>query len=294
MSIKKKSKKKKWVTICIILIAIVGITVAILLRPATTTYENAAAKIGDITTYYSFTGNVESKNRQTVMSENIMQISEIDVVEGDTVNEGDILMKTTAGDEIKAKIGGEIVNMIAEENSQYMAGAALLEIVDYNNLEINVKVDEYDYAALEKGKEITVKLGAIDKEIKGVISNMSKEGEIMNGITFFMATIDLDKDDALKIGMSAEITLINTEVTDVVVLPVKALQFDDNNQPYVLEKDEDGTVVKTEITTGINDGTTVEVKSGVLSGETILYSNTTSAGGMGFSGGRGNMSGGAN
>ena len=294
MSIKKKSKKKKWVTICIILIAIVGITVAILLRPATTTYENAAAKIGDITTYYSFTGNVESKNRQTVMSENIMQISEINVVEGDTVREGDVLMKTTAGDEIKAKISGEIVNMIVEENSQYMAGAALLEIVDYNNLEINVKVDEYDYTALEKGKEITVKLGAIDKEIQGVISNMSKEGEVMNGITFFMATIDLDKDEALKIGMSAEVTLINTEVTGVVVLPVKALQFDDNNQPYVLEKDENGVVVKTEITTGINDGKTVEVKSGVLSGETILYSKTTSAGGMGFSGGPSNMSGGAN
>lgn len=294
MSVKKKSKRKKWVTICIVTIAVVGITAAILLQPASTTYENTDAKIGDITTYYSFTGNVESKNRQTVMSENIMQISEINVVEGDTVNEGDILMKTSAGDEIKAKISGEIVNMIVEENSQFMAGAVLLEIVDYNNLEINVKVDEYDYTALEKGKEITVKLGAIDKEIKGVISNMSKEGEVMNGITFFMATIDLDKDEDLKIGMSAEVTLINTEVTGVVVLPVKALQFDDNNQPYVLEKDEDGVVVKTEITTGINDGKTVEVKSGVLSGETILYSKTTSAGGMGFSGGPSNMSGGAN
>ena len=58
---------------------------------------------------------------------------------------------------------------------------------------------------------------------------------------------------------------------------MKAIQFDDNNNPYVLKKGEKNAAVKTEITTGINDGTTVEVKSGVSSEETILYTKATKA-----------------
>jgi len=294
MSAKKKSKSKKWIAISIITIAAAGIAVTLLMRPAPTSYESVDAKTQDITTYYSFSGNVETKNRQTVMSEKVMQVSDIKVKEGATVKENAVLIKTTAGDEIKSKISGEIVNINVEENAQVMAGAKLLEIVDYNNLEINVKVDEYDIGALEKGKETTVKIGAINKEIKGKISSMSKEGQITNGVTYFTSTIDLEKDSSLKIGMSAEVKLISNKAAGATTLPMNAIWFDDNNKPYVLKKGEKGAAVKTEITTGINDGTTVEIKSGVLNGETILYTKSKAAaapaGGMGFSGGRSNTS----
>lgn len=290
MSAKRKSKTKKWIAISIITIVLVGIAATLLMRPTPTSYESVEAKLEDITIYYSFSGNVETKNRQTVVSEKIMQVSEIKVKEGDMVKEGDGLIKTTTGDEIKAKINGEIANIIIEENAQVMAGTKLLEIVDYNNLEVNVKVDEYDFAALKKGKETTVKIGAINKEIKGKISSMSKEGQIMKGVTYFTATIDLEKDDSVKIGMSAEVKLISNKATGVITLPMTAIQFDGNNKPYVLKKDEKGAVVKTEINTGINDGTSVEVKSGVLKGETILYIKDKAAdtGGMGFPGGHRN------
>ena len=290
MSAKKRSKTKKWVTISIIMIAVVGIAAYFLTRPARTSYESADAKTGDITTYYSFSGNVDTKNRQTVMSEKVMQVSKIKVKEGDTVKEGAVLITTTTGDEIKSKISGEIVNLNVEENAQVMGGIKLLEIVDYNNLEINVKVDEYDIVALEKGKETTVKIGAINKEIKGKISNISKEGQIVNGITFFPASIDLEQDDSLKIGMSAEVKLVSNQVAGVVTLPMKAIQFGSDNKPYVLKKgaNEKDAAIKTEITTGINDGTTVEVKSGVSSGETILYTSAVKAASASLIGARGN------
>jgi HlyD family secretion protein len=104
----------------------------------------------------------------------------------------------------------------------------------------------------------------------------------VNGVTYFTATIDLAKDSSIRIGMSAEVRLINEEVTGAVTLPMTAIQFDDNNNPFVLIKDDKGAAIRTEITTGINDGTTVEVKSGVSSGETVLYTKATAAGGMGF------------
>ncbi|HZK83419.1 MAG TPA: HlyD family efflux transporter periplasmic adaptor subunit [Desulfosporosinus sp.] len=287
MSAKRKSRKGKWIVISILTVAMIGIGATLLMRPTPTAYESVVAEIGDIATYYSFSGNVTTKNRQTVVSSKLMQVAEIKVKEGDAIKRDTVLIKTTTGDQIKSKISGEVANITVEENAQIMAGTKLLEIVNYNNLEVDVKVDEYDITALEKGKEASVKIGAINKEINGKISSMSKEGQIVNGVTYFTATIDLEKDDSLKIGMSAEVKLISNKVTGVVTSPMTAIQFDDNNKPYVLKKGEKGVTVKTEIVTGINDGTTVEVKSGVLKGETILYTKakTEAPGGMGLRGG---------
>lgn len=290
MNTKKRSKKKNWIVIVIIMIGIICVVVALLNRPKAASYESTVAKTGDITTYYSFSGNVETKNRQTVMSEKVMQISKINFKEGDTVKVDDVLIETSTGDEIKSKIDGVITNVNTEENEQVMAGIKLMEIVDNNNLEINVKVDEYDISALTVGKKTAIKIGALDKEITGKVKSMSLEGQTVNGVTYFTATIDLAKDSDVKIGMSAEVKLISEQVTGVVTLPMTAIQFDDNNSPYVLKEDEQGAAVKTQITTGINDGTTAQIKSGVSNNETVLYTKTPATTGMGFGAGMGTRS----
>ncbi|MHB8065504.1 MAG: efflux RND transporter periplasmic adaptor subunit [Ruminiclostridium sp.] len=291
MKRKRKSKLKTWIVFSVLVILIV-IAATFLMRPASTSYENIVAEIGDITTYLTFSGNVETKNRETVISEKVMQISKINVKDGDIVKAGDVLFETTTGETIDAKISGEIVNVAAEENAPVLTGIKLLEIVDYNNLKINVKVDEYDLASLEKGMLTNVKIGAINKEIKGKISSISKEGQIINGVTFFIATIDLEKDTGIKIGMSAEVKLISDKVSGVVTLPMTAISFDDNNKPYILKNNEKGIAVKKEITTGLNNGTTVEIKSGVTNGENILYTKAkvTTPEGMGFARGNTNRS----
>lgn len=271
MSTKRRTKTRKRVILSLVAIAVIVIGIALLMRPKRTQYESVDATIRDITTYYSFSGNVETKSRQTILSEKVMQISEIKVEEGDLVEEDDVLMRTTTGDTIKAKISGEIVNLNVEENAQVMAGITLLEIVDYKDLEVTVKVDEYDLSAIAIGKKASVTIGAIEKEVKGKISSMSKEGQVLNGVTFFRATIDLESDKRVRVGMSAEAKLINTQAVDVVTLPMKVIQFDSSNKPFVYQKAKDGSIKETQITTGINDSTFVEIKNGISKGDTILY-----------------------
>lgn len=289
---KKRKSNLKWLVTGVLVAVVAGVTLTFLMKPALSPYESVVAKTGDITTYYSFSGNVETKDRQTVTSEKVLQVSKILVNEGDIVKEGTVLMKTTAGAEIKSKIRGEIVNLNVEVDDQVMAGTKLLDIVDYDNLEIKVKVDEYDLAALEKGKEATIKIGAINQEIKGNISSIAKEGQILNGVTFFTATIDLEDNESIRNGMSAEVKIISNQVSDVVTLPMTALQFNEYNEPYILKQGESDTVVQEKLTTGINDGITVEVKSGIVSGETILYTKTAATAGLGFPSGGMNGTGG--
>jgi len=283
---KRKSKLRKWIVTGVVIVAAIGAAGYFLLKPSKTAYESVTAKKGDITTYYSFSGNIDTKNRQTVMSEKVLQISEIKVKEGDVVNKGDVLIKTSAGDEIKAKISGEVANLNVEEDQQIMSGTKLMDIVDYDNLKINFKVDEYDLAAVQTDKEATVKISALNKEITGKISSISKEGTVSNGVTYFTATIDFAKDDTLRLGMSAEVKVLNSKASGAVTLPMTAVQFDDNNNPYVLKQGAENTAVRTEITTGINDGVNVEIKSGVSNEETILYTKAKSAATTGLMGGR--------
>jgi len=156
MNTKRKSKIKKRIFLFLTLIIVIALAVvAVIARPKANNYESVDAKNGNIKTYFSFSGNVEAKNRESVMSEKVMQISDIKVKEGEKVKEGDVLFTTTTDDEITAEINGEVSKLNIEENEQVMAGISLIEIVDYDNLKINVKVDEYSSSTLKVGKKQT-------------------------------------------------------------------------------------------------------------------------------------------
>jgi len=263
---KKRPKKGRWIAIAAVAVVLIGGAAVWALRPAVQNYESVTAKTGTIATYYSFSGNIEARYRQTVISDKFMQIADVKVEEGDRVEEGDELFRTTAGERVKATINGEVANLDVEEDERVAAGVRLLEVIDYDALEVKVKVDEYDVDAIKKDEEATVFISATGKEVKGKVNDVSRAGEVADGVTFFTATIGLDKDETLRIGMSAEVRLVGDSVKDAVTL----------------QADADGKPVKTEIVTGLNDGTTVEVKKGLAAGDTVLYKQPAPTDPMGF------------
>ncbi|MDR6120426.1 multidrug efflux pump subunit AcrA (membrane-fusion protein) [Bacillus sp. SLBN-46] len=270
---KKKSKKK------IVIWSIVGLIVASLISAVLLTpkgignVEKEKAQTGDIATYYSFSGAVEAKNRKTVTSEEAIQIKEIKVKVGDQVKTGDVLMVTKQGNKIKATLDGEISKIHVEKNAELMSGAQLVDIVNYSVLQTTVKVDEYDLKYLKVGQEVNVTINALEKEIKRTVSEISKEATNENGVSYFTATIDLVKDEAIKVGMSTEAKILKQQAKGVVTLSMKAIQFDSKNKPYVLIPKEKGMTTKKYIQPGINDGTTIEIKDGVSAGEEVIISS---------------------
>ncbi|MEH7748583.1 HlyD family efflux transporter periplasmic adaptor subunit, partial [Neobacillus drentensis] len=228
---------------------------------------------GDITTYFSFSGTVEAKNRKTMMSDTAMQIKEIEVKIGERIEKGDVLLTTKQGDKIKAAIDGEIAKIHVEKNAEVMSGAQLVDIVDYSKLQTNVKVDEYDLKYLKVDQKVYVSINALEKEIKGTVSAISKEAINENGVSYFTATIDLTKDKAIKVGMSTEAKILKQLAKGVTTLSMKAIRFDSKNKPYVMIPTEKGMATKQYIQTGINDGTTVEIKGGVDPGDVVLITN---------------------
>lgn len=284
---KKKKKKIRNGLFAVAIVAIVLFAGRTLLKPKPIPLEEVVTKASDITTWYSFAGNIEANNRETILAERSATIDEIYVTEGELVVEGKDLLNPSMGTNPEAGMDGEIAEIFVEENETVAPGAKLVTIVDYTDLEVSVKVDEYELAAVTAGKEVQVRVSAIDQTFSGVVESISKEGSIINGVTYFMAVVKLEYHEALKVGMSAEVTLLKSEVKNAITLPMTAIQFNDDNTAYVLKKGTEGLPVKIAIVTGINDGKLVEIISGVAVGDTILLGEMADAGGFGFGGGMG-------
>jgi HlyD family secretion protein len=84
-------------------------------------------------------------------------------------------------------------------------------------------------------------------------------------------------DAALRVGLSAEIKVHNEEAKNAVTISMNALHFDSNNEPYVLIQNSEGKAVSKKVTTGMNDGTSVEIKDGLAAGDTVLIEKQSNA-----------------
>lgn len=233
-------------------------------------YTEETIQKGAIETTFSFAGNVESKSSAAVTAEKLLQIKEWKVAEGDRVTEGAVLLITTMGDSVTAPIGGTVASVDAQEGDAVMAGAPLCSLMDFEHLQITVRIDEYDLQSVETGKAVEVTVGAADKTLEGTVSSLSRTATVQNGVSYFTAVIDLPQDDSLRVGMSAEAKILNKRVEDALLVPMAALQFNEDNTPYVLVKSGKSRPVSQKITVGINDGLNVQVIDGLSEGQTVL------------------------
>lgn len=269
MSLRTKNKSRKWIVWVALATLLTTVLVPALLRPRQAAGREISARTGDIKTFYSFSGSIEAKNRQTVFAEQAAQVREFKVSEGDAVKADDVLYITNRGENVTARINGEVLRFYVQEGEQLMPGTRVMEIVDFSDLQLVVKVDEYDLSAIQEGVSANVTLHALGKEIEGRVSYVSKEGVHMNGVTFFTAAISIENDGDIRVGMSAEAKVLKESAIRVVTLPMSAIQFDDDNNPFVYVK-EDRRTKTVDLTLGTTDGANVEVKSGLKVGDAVF------------------------
>lgn len=266
---KNKNNKTKWI-IGIVLIVVAGFFIIFsLTRGETLKGEEVEVKSGDIKTYYSFSGNVEAKDRQTLFSQQTAQVKDFKVIVGDKVKEGDVLYETSTGTKVKSDIQGEIRNIFVQEDELLSPGAKIMEIVNYEALQLKVKVDEYDLTSIQEGTEVEVTIHSLDKKVPGKIQEIAKEGTYLNGVTFFDTTISLEKEEGILVGMSAEGKVLNEQAQNAPILPVKAISFKEDNSPYVKIK-KDGELLEKDIKIGITDGVEAQIKEGLKVGDKVF------------------------
>lgn len=271
---KSKNNKNKWAIGIVVLVAALIFFIPRIRGQRQVIGDEVEVKTGNIETFYSFSGSVEAKNRQMIFADGAIQIKELKVGEGELVQKDDIIYRTNRGEDIKAPIKGEIANIFVEEDQQLVPGDKIIEIVDYDELQLKVKVDEYDLNAIKEDLLASVTINSLDKDVEGIVKDISKEGVYMNGVTFFDTRISIANEGDILIGMSAEAKILNEKAEAVPILPMTALKFHDDNSAYVNIKN-DQIIEGKEVELGITDGINVEIKSGLKSGDKVFLQKST-------------------
>lgn len=65
-------------------------------------------------------------------------------------------MRLTGGQTIEASFDGRVNEISVEEGDEVAAGASLIQIVDFSNMVVSLRVDEYDISSVYVGQACTV------------------------------------------------------------------------------------------------------------------------------------------
>ena len=266
---KKKHRKWPW----LILLAIIALAVwffASTAKVAQQSLSEETAQRRDLVTYYSFEGNLIPQTDEIQTAKESLKVKELYVTEGDSIREGDPLLRGTDGTRLYAAYTGTVEALYAEVDDTLQPGSQLCRIVDYDRLEVSVDVDEYDIGSLSEGKEGVVYLNALGETVPGTVTDISREATSEGGVSFYQVKFGVDALPQVRSGMSVEVQVLNRQALNAVSLPLTAISYDEYNKPYVLVRSGE-EYVRQEITLGVSDGQNVEVLTGLGEGDSVYY-----------------------
>lgn len=277
----KKGKKNKK----LIIGSVVGVLVVlggifgyqVFANTGTDQYTESRAGIENIVNDNRFSGVIESQSREDIMASGALEISELYVSEGEQIPDDTDLYAPVSGDVVTSSIAGEVAEIYYEEDETVAAGGKIMEIVDFTNLQVSIKVDEYQLSSLAVGAPVIITIDSIGRSVQGTVSEISREAKNENGVAYFTAIVDFQGDAQIRIGMNAEVVIVKERAENAVTIPVDAIQFGANNETYVLVKSASEKPENRPVTTGITDGVNIQITEGLTENEIVLIPVVTIA-----------------
>lgn len=155
-----------------------------------------------------------------------------------------------------------------------LEGSTLLTVTSQQSMTLTVTIDEQDIAKVFRGDVAQVKVDALKGQtFEAVVTNVGIHGSNNGGSSKFTVELTLGMAEDMLSGMSATATLPLSTKTDVLTIPVAAL-VEDGAKTVVytaLDKETGEPANPVEVITGLADEETVEILSGLKSGDTVYY-----------------------
>ncbi len=266
----KKRKKWPWILLLVV-VCIIGVMFFTASQQIQNSYSQEVVTSRSLETYYSFSGYLVPVSDEVQTAKESYKVRELYVQEGDVVNVGDALLRTTDGTRIYATYEGTIEDLYPVVDDTLQVGSQIAHIVNYDTLEVSIDVDEYDIHAITVGKEGSVYVNALDTTILGTVSDISRSAITEAGISYYQVTMQVPAHDQVFSGMSVEVSVLDQQALSVASLSLSAISYDEYNMPFVYIMGSDQNMQATYIDTGISDGLYMQINSGLSVGDTAYY-----------------------
>jgi len=139
---------------------------------------------------------------------------------------------------------------------------------------ISIIIDEMDILKIQVDSKVQVTLDALTgQSFEGTITEINSEGTNNGGNTKYSAEVSIDTTDNMLSGMNAHVNISLDSTDAAVTIPIAAL-VEQNGSVFVYtgyDEKNDTLTNPIEVTTGVSDGTNVEILSGLSADDTYYY-----------------------
>lgn len=175
---------------------------------------------------------------------------------------------------LKAPTDG-IVTDIALDAGETAGLSPSFITLDSQYLFIKALVSEADIAKIQQGQKVTMTFDAFgaSKEFEGTVYEVSPSETIVQGVVYYEVKISFDaKGEQVKPGMTANLNIETSTVSNVLKVPARAVQYE-GNQAYVevlktVEKKQE--IEKRNVDVGLQGDEDVEITSGLQADEEVV------------------------
>lgn len=189
---------------------------------------------------------------------------------------------------LKAPITGTLTDVKSMVGDQVSSGTVSFRIDDLSHLLVDVSITEVDVNRVKVGQPARLTFDAISsKEYNGKVIDVSPFGVNTSGVVNFTVTVELDDaDEQVKPGMTAAVTITIQQLTNVLLVPNRAVRLLNGERVvYLLENGQPKAVpISIGASSDTNSqilGTTVKEGDEVVLNPPTVF--TSPSGGMSFS-----------
>lgn len=171
---------------------------------------------------------------------------------------------------VVAEFDGVVTSLSTVEGATVQEGTQLLVLESYEEICVEFQASKYDLEELRVGQKATIDVSG--KEYKGTVSKINRMAQPnSSGIPMVGARVHIDNpDENIYLGIEAKITIITAEEEHVALLPVEAVNMDNNGSfCFIIEN---GILTKKYITTGISSLEYIQVLEGLSEGDEVVTS----------------------
>ena len=241
----------------------------------TTTITEETVTKRTIQNTLSASGEISSAETEKIALDTTKYFKAMCVEEDDAVSIGDNILEYTDGTYLTATYNMVISSYSVPETESKCTTSNYIEVQTTDDLIMTISINENQISGLSKGQEVTI-TPTINETLsyKGTVTKIDSVGTYASSGTTFNVTISFENDGNLKLGMSASCEVVLEEATNVLTVPITAVQTEDNKK-YVVIVNDNGDTENVEITTGISDDDYVEIKTGLEEGQIVQVVTAT-------------------
>lgn len=175
---------------------------------------------------------------------------------------------------LRAPSDGTITKVVVKVGELATALKEAVVLQDVGNLHLEANISEANIANVRPGQSVDVTFDALgpERHFSSVVQAVNPASDVVSGVVNYKITGSIQDSEEIKPGMTANMTILIAQKSDVLSVPSRAVVSRDGKKWVKVVTDaKKKTYEEVEVSTGLEaDGGVVEITSGLSSGQEIV------------------------